>query len=433
MSIAAAKPLSILITAFPAAGHITPAANLGEELVRRGHAVSLCTMDTEGSSLPMKKAEAAGMKYLSAGKTIFTVAQMQDVVASGGLENKSVSSVYTAMREGFKVLHWFPDVSNAIGKFLDHQNFTDYDIVISTEFLTQVTACLSKKWNVPAIVLSTTLQFQGEHLPPWPFPPHYMNKRGSLYISDNLSFLQRLLAELYKPIYYVAIDLMLARNVVSNLEIECANASYSFLKYFPGTNAPQIIPTVIGLEYPRLISSLTHYVGPILSKQTQEIPDDLKEWLATKRESSVVMISMGSLAPLTPERGKIIVKSVMTTNYSVIWSLRDRNRFILDGLEIDKDRFYISKWIPQAALLKHPATAMALLHGGMNGIHEAIAYGVPIIVMPFASDQGDVSARVENSGAGIQILKEYLSVETLTAAIRAIQHGKKSPLRLLET
>ena len=423
-SAANAQPLSILIIAFPAAGHVTPAANLGEELVRRGHKVTLCTTDTEGTSLPKEKADAAGMTYLSAGNSSFTVAQFQNMIEISGLENKSVSSIYTAVREGTKVLSWIPDTCNAIGKALDHENLTDYDIVVSTEYVTQVMACMSRKWNIPAIVLSTTFQFQGEHLPPWPFPPPFLNKRGSLHTTDNLSFVRRFLTVLFKPLSYVVYDYIFVRNVISSFEFECPNSSYSFMKYFPGTNAPQIVPTAIGFEYPRLISSLTHYVGPVLSKQPQDIPKDLQEWLDSKPKRSVILISMGSVAPLTHKRGQVIVKSVLSTNLSVVWSLRERNQFILNGLEIDKKRFYISKWIPQAAILKHPVTAMAFFHGGMNGINEAISCGVPIIVMPFTSDQGDTCARVHHSGAGIQILKEYLTKETLTAAIKDIQEGK---------
>ena len=419
-----AQPLSILIIAFPAAGSVTPAANLGEELVRRGHKVTLCTTDTEGTSLPKEKADAAGMTYLSAGNSSFTVAQFQNVIETSGLENKSVSSIYTAVREGTKVLSWVPDINIAIGNTLDHVNLTDYSIIITTEYVSLVTACLSRKWNIPALMLSTTFQFQAEHLPPWPFPFPFLKKRGSLHTTDNLSFVQRFVTVLFKPLFYVVHDYIFARKVANHFKFECPNSSYSFIKYFPGTNAPQIVPTAIGFEYPRLISSPTHYVGPVLSKQPQEIPNYLQEWLDNKLERSVILISMGTLSPLTRKRGQVIVESVLSTNLSVVWSLRESNQFILEGLEIDKERFYISKWIPQAAILKHPVTAMAFLHGGMNGINEAISCGVPIIVMPFTSDQGDTCARVHHSGVGIQILKEYLTKETLTAAIKDIQEGK---------
>ena len=421
-SAANAQPLSILIIAFPAAGHVTPAANLGEELVRRGHKVTLCTTDTEGTSLPKEKADAAGMTYLSAGNSSFTLAQFQRAIQTSELENQSVSTAAGAGHT--KIMSWFPDIANAIGKALDHVNLTDYNIIISTEFLAPVTACISRKWNVPAIILSTNFQYQPEHLPPWPFPPPFLNKVGSLLMTDNLDFVQRLLSVLFKPLFYVVYDYIFVRNIVNRFEFECPNSSYSFIRYFTGTNAPQIVPTAIGFEYPRLISSLTHYVGPVLSKQPQDIPKDLQEWLDSKPERSVLLVSMGSLASLTRKRGQVIIESVLSTNLSVVWSLRESNQFILDGLEIDKERFYISKWIPQAAILKHPVTAMAFLHGGMNGINEAISCGVPMIVMPFSADQEDLCARVHHSGAGIQILKYYLTEETLTAAIKDIQEGK---------
>jgi UDP:flavonoid glycosyltransferase YjiC (YdhE family) len=419
-----ARPLSILIASFPAAGHITPSANLGEELVRRGHSVTLCTLETEGSDLARKRAELGGMTYSSAGNASFSVAQMQDIFVATDLENKSLSNIKKAITEGMKVWGWLPEVANKIGKHLNHQNLTEYDMVISTEYLAPMTACLSRKWNVPAMILSTTLQYQSGHMPPWAFPLHYMYKRGTLFTSDNLNFFRRFLATLFRPIIKLSIDHLLVGSIINGLEFECPGAPYSVLRYFPGTNAPQIVPTTIGFEYPRIISSLTHYVGPILSNLPQEVPVELQDWLDKKPRSSVILISMGSLARLTRARGRIIVESVLSTNYSVVWSLRDKNRFILEGLELNKERFYISKWIPQAAILKHLATGIAFLHGGMNGIHEALSYGVPIIVMPFSADQGDLAARVHHSGVGVQILKEYLTKETLTAAIQHIQEGK---------
>ena len=420
-----ARELSVLIASFPAAGHITPSANLGEELVRRGHSVTLCTLETKGTQLARKRAEMGGMTYSSAGNASFSVAQMQDIFVAADLENmKSLSNIKKAISEGMKVLDWIPEVANKIGKHLDHENLTKYDMFISTEYLAPMTACLSRKWNVPAMILSTTLQSQSEHMPPWAFTPHYMYKRGTLFTSDNLNFFRRFLATLFRPLIKFALDHFLVGSVVNNLEIECPGAPHSFLRCFPGTNAPQIVPTTIGFEYPRLISSLTHYIGPILSKQPQEIPPELQDWLDSKPRSSVILISMGSLAPLTRARGRIIVESIRSTNYSVVWSLRDKNRFILEGMELDKERFYISKWIPQAAILKHLSTGIAFLHGGMNGIHEAISYGVPIIVMPFSADQGDLAARVHHSGVGVQILKEYLTKETLIAAIQHIQEGE---------
>ncbi len=138
----------------------------------------------------------------------------------------------------------------------------------------------------------------------------------------------------------------------------------------------------------------------------------------------MIMISMGSLAHLTQEQGKIIVDAISSTNYSVVWSLREQNRDILEGVAVDSDRFFLSPWLTQVAVLNHSAIGMAILHGGMNGVHEAIAYGVPIIVIPFWNDQGDVGARLQHSGAGIQILRHHLSTDTLLAAMLQTLKGE---------
>ena len=256
-ALSAQPPLSVLIAAFPAAGHINPSANLGEELVRRGHSVTLITIESKGIDLARERAEAGGMKYVSAGNASFSVSQLQDVYAASAMENVSLGNMSATFKKSLKVLDWLPEVANKIGKYLDHQNLTKYDMIISTEFPAATVACLSKKWNVRAMILGTTLQYQNEHLPPWPFPPNYMYKRGTLFTSDNLNFFRRFLSTLYLPLLHMFMNRMFIGKVVNDLELECPDATYAYLRYFHGTNAPHIVPTTIGFEYPRLISPLT--------------------------------------------------------------------------------------------------------------------------------------------------------------------------------
>ena len=180
----------------------------------------------------------------------------------------------------------------------------------------------------------------------------------------------------------------------------------------------------MGFEYPRPSSPLTHYVGALVSKTPQKISAELKNWLDTKPERTVIYISMGSVAQFSDKHGEMIVNAMKLTGYSVIWSLREANQYILEGVEIDREHFRIMKWVPQLAVLQHKAIAMAILHGGMNGVHEAIYCGVPLITVPFMNDQGDVSARVHHQGVGIQLLRNQLTTENLMTSIKAIESGK---------
>lgn len=410
----AERTLSILVIANPLPGHLMTPSSLGEELVQRGHNVTLCTTPMSGSTLPEKIAINAGMNFINAGEGYLSYREFQQVFAASGIGNSTES-------DRWKVFNLHPDTSIKMGNFLDKNNITDYDFIIASERMSPVLACLSKKWNVPGLIMGTTHQNQNHHLPAWPFPPYYANKRGRLQISDDMTFLDRMYTFLF-----VEYNKLFNRFYKSRFEYVCtdATADYSYMNTFLGIRAPHIISTVIGFEYPRTASPLTYYVGPVISKQKKEIPAEMLQWLDAKPRGSVILISMGSLAHLTRDQGKIIVDAISMTNYTVVWSLRELNRYIVDGLEMDSDKFLLSTWLPQLSVLNHSAVGIALMHGGMNGVHEALACGVPIIMIPFWNDQADVGARLQHSGAGIQILRQHLTVESLQSAILHIQKGE---------
>ena len=48
------------------------------------------------------------------------------------------------------------------------------------------------------------------------------------------------------------------------------------------------------------------------------------------------------------------------------------NQYTLKGLEIDREHFGIMKWVPQLAVMQHKAIAIAIIHGGMNGVLKAM-------------------------------------------------------------
>ena len=61
------KPLSVLLVTGLYPGHLFPLVSLGEELVRRGHNVTLCANVMRGSHLYPDVPERVGIKFVSAG------------------------------------------------------------------------------------------------------------------------------------------------------------------------------------------------------------------------------------------------------------------------------------------------------------------------------------------------------------------------------
>ena len=110
---------------------------------------------------------------------------------------------------------------------------------------------------------------------------------------------------------------------------------------------------------------------------------------------------MGSLHHITTDLAMALVNSTYQTEYSVVWSLI--NQHVLSGIELDTKKYFISSWTPQVTLLQHKSISMAILHGGSNGVHEALYYGVPLIIVPQIANKLDWAARVEQSGVGVQL------------------------------
>ena len=66
---------------------------------------------------------------------------------------------------------------------------------------------------------------------------------------------------------------------------------------------------------------------------------------------------------------------------------------------------------------------MAILHGGTNGLHEALYNEVPPVVLPVAGDQFANAGRVQYQHLGIHIPASNLSKTSLVDAIRSIDEG----------
>jgi len=72
-------------------------------------------------------------------------------------------------------------------------------------------------------------------------------------------------------------------------------------------------------------------------------------------------------------------------------------------------------FLPQVRLLKDAAAAVT--HGGNNSVTEAMTYGVPLVVLPFSTDQFAGAEAIERKGFGIALEPNTATVDELAAAI----------------
>ncbi|KAH9893517.1 UDP-Glycosyltransferase/glycogen phosphorylase [Cubamyces lactineus] len=169
-----------------------------------------------------------------------------------------------------------------------------------------------------------------------------------------------------------------------------------------------------------------YYAGPLITSAQQpcspslfvgEDSADIKAFLdrqlAHRGENSVLLISFGSMFwPMDSTKLFAVLTvlieqkvSFLMTRPSPYAQISDE---ILAKLQAYEDAF-IANWIPQLAVLEHPATGWCLTHGGHNSVLESIYAGVPMIVWPVAADQEPNAVHLtDNLGIAYELLEVRL-------------------------
>ncbi|NYF17873.1 UDP:flavonoid glycosyltransferase YjiC (YdhE family) [Microbacterium sp. AK009] len=78
----------------------------------------------------------------------------------------------------------------------------------------------------------------------------------------------------------------------------------------------------------------------------------------------------------------------------------------------------VADYLPQVRLLG--AAAAAVTHGGNNSVTEAVGQGVPLVVLPFSTDQFAGAAAIERTGTGRALDPNLDDVDALTEALREV-------------
>ena len=127
-----------------------------------------------------------------------------------------------------------------------------------------------------------------------------------------------------------------------------------------------------------------------------------------KTEKPLVYISLGTVLKGAVSFFQNCIEAFRGENVDVIISVG--KQFDIRRLKNIPENVRIYPTVPQLEVLK--LADVFITHGGMNSVSEALVYGVPMVVIPFVSDQ-PVNARcIEKLGVGRKL--EYLDVNAKT-------------------
>jgi len=93
----------------------------------------------------------------------------------------------------------------------------------------------------------------------------------------------------------------------------------------------------------------------------------------------------------------------------------------------ERPHVHVATWAPHAALF--PRASVVVHQGGAGTLHAALASGRPMLVVPFAHDQGDNAVRAGRLGVGRVLFPQRLDLRSLHDALRALSSERHYQLR----
>ncbi|WP_374947005.1 glycosyltransferase [Agreia sp.] len=149
-----------------------------------------------------------------------------------------------------------------------------------------------------------------------------------------------------------------------------------------------------------------------LGSSVRDEPADLEvdAWL-TGGGAPIVYVSFGSFLSVRADVLARVADALKTLDVRVALAIGSADRRELGDLP---EKWLVREFLPQVTLLRH--SVLAVTHGGNNSVTESATAGVPMLVLPFSTDQFAGAQAIESRGYGLALAPNTASVEELSTA-----------------
>jgi MGT family glycosyltransferase len=162
-----------------------------------------------------------------------------------------------------------------------------------------------------------------------------------------------------------------------------------------------------------------HFVGPCLG------PRHDGEWQPPTGERPVLLISLGTIFAW-PDFFKMCIEAFADSRWHVV--LVTGSGFDPAALGTLPSNIEAHRFVPQLSVLQHAKAFIC--HGGMNGVMEALYYGVPIIAILQKPEQETIARRLVELGVGRSLPRSAASAAALRTALTALCSDALLPERM---
>uniref|UniRef100_A0A182R101 UDP-glucuronosyltransferase n=1 Tax=Anopheles farauti TaxID=69004 RepID=A0A182R101_9DIPT len=366
------------VNVFPGRSHWMMISSILEELLDRGHEVTVITNYarkephpnlTEIVIAPVYDFWAKSVKVDSLYDLteISTHQMLMDFLYPLGLE----TAAYAFTRAN-------------VMEFLRNDD-SRFDLLLAEQFYQEAYLMLAYKYKIPIVSIGTFgfAQYMGPMtglMNAWSHVPHEF-----LPFTDHMTLYQRA----YNA-FVSSYELLLRSWYYLPQQQAMAERYFSFL---PGplprlSDLERQVSVVLLNSYPPLTSTRAKVpalvqVGGLHIKEPKRLPDDLQTFL-DEAKHGVIFFSLGTnlrSADMPPEKLAIILRVFSSLRQRVVWKFED------ERIRNLPPNVLVRGWLPQSDILGHPNVKVFITHGGLLGTQEGVHRAVPMVGIPIYCDQ----------------------------------------------
>ncbi len=139
-------------------------------------------------------------------------------------------------------------------------------------------------------------------------------------------------------------------------------------------------------------------------------------WLAALRDLPIVYITLGTVYNRNLDVFRALLDGLRDEALNLVVTVGKQNDPAVLGAQ--SSNVHVHRYIPQELLLPH-CTAV-VTHGGAGSTLGALAFGLPLLIVPQGADQFYNADRVVAAGAGVRVMPDHLTADSAREAVRVL-------------
>ena len=363
----------------PAAGHINPFAALSRALIARGHRVTFAHMlDMQAMINPR------GLDFVPVGRSSFPAGWIEDAMASanrlGGLPLLFEAARITAM-----LCRELPDVLRSLS----------VDMIL-TDQMELAGGAVAKHLDLPFVSIAAALPTNWEPSIPspfvgWPYGvERWRRTRNVVFHKLGETLLTRPMGDVLET-------------VSNDWKLGLGRSGDRYL-----SELAQISQLVPALDFPRReLTQCFHYCGPLR---------DAPVGMPSERRGHRAFASLGTLQGHRARLFEQIASAAAACRLDL--TIAHGGLLPPDAVSRLSSRANVHSFVLQEQVLAQ--SDVAILHGGLNTVLDALAVGVPMVLVPLAFEQSGIAARVLRAGAGLVCKGRRQREKRLTTMVKTV-------------